>query len=75
MSLNHGEFDGIAIYEPSHGGTWGNGYEHLNSQINQLIHKIPTSQMKLLLHYTNELGDADQGNNHYRLNFRDGMEW
>ena len=55
------------------GGTWGNGYEHLNSQISQLIHKIPTSQIMLLLHYKNELDDADQGNNRYRLNFTEGM--
>jgi len=49
MSLNNDEFHGITIYELSYGGIWGNGYEDLNSQINQLIHKIPTSQIMLLL--------------------------
>jgi len=28
----------------------------------------------LLLNYKNELGDADQGNNRYRLNFTEGMD-
>jgi hypothetical protein len=28
----------------------------------------------LPLHYKNEMGVADQGNNRYRLNFTEGME-
>jgi hypothetical protein len=56
---------------PLYGGTWGNGYERLNSQINQSILKIPYFTNNAASTLQNGLGDADQGNtrNRYRLNF------